>query len=231
MKEAVTISDDNRRKDSEEMTKTLLDSQKKLAEIMLMSSQIQQQSQASANSNAADDRTSQTRTVFQPISSTLTADDSFAKEIASALKEAIAATDDNRKKNRRNSLAPLLILKTNWLKLWCKIIQQHWKPKTAWHKCWCRITQPTAQQAPTTMPIIFKSILRQHFLRLKKWLAVLSKCNLSSSKEMAKTQTSELSAIITLALKESQQLSTQSIITAIREMQKRKPEISANASG
>jgi len=39
-------------------------------------------------------------------------------------------------------------------------------------------------------------------------------------KEMAKTQTSELSAIITLALKESQQLSTQSIITAIREMQK-----------
>ena len=40
LKEAVTISDDNRRKDSEEMTKTLLDSQKKLAEIMLMSSQI-----------------------------------------------------------------------------------------------------------------------------------------------------------------------------------------------
>ena len=39
-------------------------------------------------------------------------------------------------------------------------------------------------------------------------------------REMAKTQTSELSSIITLALKESQQLSTQSIITAIKEMQK-----------
>ena len=220
LKEAVTISDDNRRKDSEEMTKTLLDSQKKLAEIMLMSSQIQQQSQASANSNAADDRTSQTRTVFQPISSTLTADDSFAKEIASALKEAIAATDDNRKKESQ-ALTRAIVDSQN--KLAEIMVQNNSATLEAQNRLAQMLVQNNTANSATSSNNNANNIqinTAATFPPVEEMVSGIVKVQSELFKEMAKTQTSELSAIITLALKESQQLSTQSIITAIREMQK-----------
>ncbi len=220
LKEAVTISDDNRRKDSEEMTKTLLDSQKKLAEIMLMSSQIQQQSQASANSNAADDRTSQTRTVFQPISSTLTADDSFAKEIASALKEAIAATDDNRKKESQELTRAIVDSQNKLAEI---MVQNNSATQEAQNRLAQMLVQNNTANSATSSNNNANNIqinTAATFPPVEEMVRGIVKVQSELFKEMAKTQTSELSAIITLALKESQQLSTQSIITAIREMQK-----------
>ena len=220
LKEAVTISDDNRRKDSEEMTKTLLDSQKKLAEIMLMSSQIQQQSQASANSNAADDRTSQTRTVFQPISSTLTADDSFAKEIASALKEAIAATDDNRKKESQELTRAIVDSQNKLAEI---MVQNNSATLEAQNRLAQMLVQNNTANSATSSNNNANNIqinTAATFPPVEEMVSGIVKVQSELFKEMAKTQTSELSAIITLALKESQQLSTQSIITAIREMQK-----------
>ena len=220
LKEAVTISDDNRRKDSEEMTKTLLDSQKKLAEIMLMSSQIQQQSQASANSNAADDRTSQTRTVFQPISSTLTADDSFAKEIASALKEAIAATDDNRKKESQELTRAIVDSQNKLAEI---MVQNNSATLEAQNRLAQMLVQNNTANSATSSNNNANNIqinTAATFPPVEEMVRGIVKVQSELFKEMAKTQTSELSAIITLALKESQQLSTQSIITAIREMQK-----------
>ena len=220
LKEAVTISDDNRRKDSEEMTKTLLASQKKLAEIMLMSTQIQQQSQAASSNNGTEGHTPQTKTVFQPISSTLTADDSFAKEIASALKEAIAATDDNRKKESQELTRAIVDSQNKLAEI---MVQNSSATLEAQNRLAQMLVQNNTANNATSSNNNANNIqinTAATFPPVEEMVSGIVKVQSELFKEMAKTQTRELSAIISLALKESQQLSTQSIITAIREMQK-----------
>jgi len=221
LKEAVSASDENRRKDSEALTKNLLDSQKKLAEIMLMSSQIHQQSQTASNMNSGDTISApQTKTVFQPVSSTLTADASFAKEIASALKEAITATDDSRKKESQE-LTKAIVDSQN--KLAEIMVQSNSATLEAQNRLAQMLVQNNTANNATSSNNNANNIqinTAATFPPIEDMVSGIVKVQSELFREMAKTQTSELSSIITLALKESQQLSTQSIIAAIREMQK-----------
>ena len=60
------------------------------------------QAKTASKESENDFEKSSRKSIFQPISSTVTADASFAKEIASAIKEAINVTDDSRKKDSEN---------------------------------------------------------------------------------------------------------------------------------
>ena len=156
--------------------------------------------------------------IFQPISSTVTADGDFAKEIASALKEAISVTDDNRKKDSEN-LTKAIIDSQNKL---AEIMAQN---NSANIEAQNRLAQMlvqnnTANTATNANANNIQINTAATFPPVEEMISGIVKVQSELFKEMAKTQTSELSAIISLALKESQQLSTQSIITAIKEMQK-----------
>ena len=156
--------------------------------------------------------------IFQPISSTVTADGDFAKEIASALKEAISVTDDNRKKDSEN-LTKAIIDSQNKL---AEIMAQN---NSANIEAQNRLAQMlvqnnTANTANNANANNIQINTAATFPPVEEMISGIVKVQSELFKEMAKTQTSELSAIISLALKESQQLSTQSIITAIKEMQK-----------
>ena len=156
--------------------------------------------------------------IFQPISSTVTADGDFAKEIASALKEAISVTDDNRKKDSEN-LTKAIIDSQNKL---AEIMAQN---NSANIEAQNRLAQMlvqnnTANNASSSNANNIQINTAATFPPVEEMISGIVKVQSELFKEMAKTQTSELSAIISLALKESQQLSTQSIITAIKEMQK-----------
>ncbi len=156
--------------------------------------------------------------IFQPISSTVTADGDFAKEIASALKDAIAVTDDNRKKESE-TLTKAIIDSQNKL---AEIMAQN---NSANIEAQNRLAQMlvqnnTANNASSSNANNIQINTAATFPPVEEMISGIVKVQSELFKEMAKTQTTELSSIISLALKESQQLSTQSIITAIKEMQK-----------
>ena len=191
--------------------------------------QIQAQAQALAQAQAqlqAQQQAQQTgqvspaKTVFQPISSTFTADASFAKEIASALKEAIAANDDIRKKDSE-AVTQAIVSSQNKL---AEIMAQNNKANI---KAQNRLAQMLVQNNTAANASSSNNNANNiqintaaTFPPVDEMLNGIVKIQSELFREMAKTQTSELSSIITLALKESQQLSTQSIIAAIKEMQK-----------
>ena len=191
--------------------------------------QIQAQAQALAQAQAqlqAQQRAQQTgqaspaKTVFQPISSTFTADASFAKEIASALKEAIAANDDIRKKDSE-AVTQAIVSSQNKL---AEIMAQNNKANIEAQNRLAQmlVQNNTAANASSSNNNANNIQINTAatFPPVDEMLNGIVKIQSELFREMAKTQTSELSSIITLALKESQQLSTQSIITAIKEMQK-----------
>lgn len=191
--------------------------------------QIQAQAQALAQAQAqlqAQQQTQQTgqaspaKTVFQPISSTFTADASFAKEIASALKEAIAANDDIRKKDSE-AVTQAIVSSQNKL---AEIMAQNNKANIEAQNRLAQmlVQNNTAANASSSNNNANNIQINTAatFPPVDEMLNGIVKIQSELFREMAKTQTSELSSIITLALKESQQLSTQSIITAIKEMQK-----------
>ena len=160
------------------------------------------------------------KTVFQPISSTFTADASFAKEIASALKEAIAANDDIRKKDSE-AVTQAIVSSQNKL---AEIMAQNNKANIEAQNRLAQmlVQNNTAANASSSNNNANNIQINTAatFPPVDEMLNGIVKIQSELFREMAKTQTSELSSIITLALKESQQLSTQSIITAIKEMQK-----------
>ena len=191
--------------------------------------QIQAQAQALAQAQAqlqAQQQAQQTgqaspaKTVFQPISSTFTADASFAKEIASALKEAIAANDDIRKKDSE-AVTQAIVSSQNKL---AEIMAQNNKANIEAQNRLAQmlVQNNTAANASSSNNNANNIQINTAatFPPVDEMLNGIVKIQSELFREMAKTQTSELSSIITLALKESQQLSTQSIITAIKEMQK-----------
>ena len=191
--------------------------------------QIQAQAQALAQAQAqlqAQQQAQQTgqaspaKTVFQPISSTFTADASFAKEIASALKEAIAANDDIRKKDSE-AVTQAIVSSQNKL---AEIMTQNNKANIEAQNRLAQmlVQNNTAANASSSNNNANNIQINTAatFPPVDEMLNGIVKIQSELFREMAKTQTSELSSIITLALKESQQLSTQSIITAIKEMQK-----------
>ena len=191
--------------------------------------QIQAQAQALAQAQAqlqAQQQAQQTgqaspaKTVFQPISSTFTADASFAKEIASALKEAIAANDDIRKKDSE-AVTQAIVSSQNKL---AEIMAQNNKANIEAQNRLAQmlVQNNTAANASSSNNNANKIQINTAatFPPVDEMLNGIVKIQSELFREMAKTQTSELSSIITLALKESQQLSTQSIIAAIKEMQK-----------
>ena len=156
------------------------------------------------------------KAIFQPISSTVTADEGFAREIASAIKEAISETDDSRKKDSQE-ITKAIIESQNKL---AEIMAQN---NSANIEAQNRLAQMmvqnnTANNASNANNIQINTAAT--FPPVEEMINGIVKVQSELFKEMAKTQTSELSAIISLALKESQQLSTQSIITALKEMQK-----------
>ena len=191
--------------------------------------QIQAQAQALAQAQAqlqAQQQAQQTgqaspaKTVFQPISSTFTADASFAKVIASALKEAIAANDDIRKKDSE-AVTQAIVSSQNKL---AEIMAQNNKANIEAQNRLAQmlVQNNTAANASSSNNNANNIQINTAatFPPVDEMLNGIVKIQSELFREMAKTQTSELSSIITLALKESQQLSTQSIITAIKEMQK-----------
>lgn len=191
--------------------------------------QIQAQAQALAQAQAqlqAQQQAQQTgqaspaKTVFQPISSTFTADASFAKEIASALKEAIAANDDIRKKDSE-AVTQAIVSSQNKL---AEIMAQNNKANIEAQNRLAQmlVQNNTAANASSSNNNANNIQINTAatFPPVDEMLNGIVKIQSELFREMAKTQTSELSSIITLALKESQQLSTQSIITAIKKMQK-----------
>ena len=191
--------------------------------------QIQAQAQALAQAQAqlqAQQQAQQTgqaspaKTVFQPISSTFTADASFAKEIALALKEAIAANDDIRKKDSE-AVTQAIVSSQNKL---AEIMAQNNKANIEAQNRLAQmlVQNNTAANASSSNNNANNIQINTAatFPPVDEMLNGIVKIQSELFREMAKTQTSELSSIITLALKESQQLSTQSIITAIKEMQK-----------
>jgi len=191
--------------------------------------QIQAQAQALAQAQAqlqAQQQAQQTgqaspaKTVFQPISSTFTADASFAKEIASALKEAIAANDDIRKKDSE-AVTQAIVSSQNKL---AEIMAQNNKANIEAQNRLAQmlVQNNTAANASSSNNNANNIQINTAatFPPVDEMLNGIVKIQSELFREMAKTQTSELSSIITLALKESQQLSTQSIIAAIKEMQK-----------
>ena len=191
--------------------------------------QIQAQAQALAQAQAqlqAQQQGQQTgqaspaKTVFQPISSTFTADASFAKEIASALKEAIAANDDIRKKDSE-AVTQAIVSSQNKL---AEIMAQNNKANIEAQNRLAQmlVQNNTAANASSSNNNANNIQINTAatFPPVDEMLNGIVKIQSELFREMAKTQTSELSSIITLALKESQQLSTQSIIAAIKEMQK-----------
>ena len=191
--------------------------------------QIQAQAQALAQAQAqlqAQQQAQQTgqaspaKTVFQRISSTFTADASFAKEIASALKEAIAANDDIRKKDSE-AVTQAIVSSQNKL---AEIMAQNNKANIEAQNRLAQmlVQNNTAANASSSNNNANNIQINTAatFPPVDEMLNGIVKIQSELFREMAKTQTSELSSIITLALKESQQLSTQSIITAIKEMQK-----------
>ena len=175
--------------------------------------QAQQQAQQTGQASPA-------KTVFQPISSTFTADASFAKEIASALKEAIAANDDIRKKDSE-AVTQAIVSSQNKL---AEIMAQNNKANIEAQNRLAQmlVQNNTAANASSSNNNANNIQINTAatFPPVDEMLNGIVKIQSELFREMAKTQTSELSSIITLALKESQQLSTQSIITAIKEMQK-----------
>ena len=175
--------------------------------------QAQQQAQQTGQASPA-------KTVFQPISSTFTADESFAKEIASALKEAIAANDDIRKKDSE-AVTQAIVSSQNKL---AEIMAQNNKANIEAQNRLAQmlVQNNTAANASSSNNNANNIQINTAatFPPVDEMLNGIVKIQSELFREMAKTQTSELSSIITLALKESQQLSTQSIITAIKEMQK-----------
>ena len=191
--------------------------------------QIQAQAQALAQAQAqlqAQQQAQQTgqaspaKTVFQPISSTFTADASFAKEIALALKEAIAANDDIRKKDSE-AVTQAIVSSQNKL---AEIMAQNNKANIEAQNRLAQmlVQNNTAANASSSNNNANNIQINTAatFPPVDEMLNGIVKIQSELFREMAKTQTSELSSIITLALKESQQLSTQSIIAAIKEMQK-----------
>ena len=191
--------------------------------------QIQAQAQALAQAQAqlqAQQQAQQTgqaspaKTVFQPISSTFTADASFAKEIALALKEAIAANDDIRKKDSE-AVTQAIVSSQNKL---TEIMAQNNKANIEAQNRLAQmlVQNNTAANASSSNNNANNIQINTAatFPPVDEMLNGIVKIQSELFREMAKTQTSELSSIITLALKESQQLSTQSIIAAIKEMQK-----------
>ena len=195
----------------------------------LAQAQIQAQAQALAQAQAqlqAQQQAQQTgqaspaKTVFQPISSTFTADASFAKEIALALKEAIAANDDIRKKDSE-AVTQAIVSSQNKL---AEIMAQNNKANIEAQNRLAQmlVQNNTAANASSSNNNANNIQINTAatFPPVDEMLNGIVKIQSELFREMAKTQTSELSSIITLALKESQQLSTQSIITAIKEMQK-----------
>ena len=204
------------------------DTQAETAQIAAQA-QIQAQAQALAQAQAqlqAQQQAQQTgqaspaKTVFQPISSTFTADASFAKEIASALKEAIAANDDIRKKDSE-AVTQAIVSSQNKL---AEIMAQNNKANIEAQNRLAQmlVQNNTAANASSSNNNANNIQINTAatFPPVDEMLNGIVKIQSELFREMAKTQTSELSSIITLALKESQQLSTQSIITAIKEMQK-----------
>lgn len=175
--------------------------------------QAQQQAQQAGQASPA-------KTVFQPISSTFTADASFAKEIASALKEAIAANDDIRKKDSE-AVTQAIVSSQNKL---AEIMAQNNKANIEAQNRLAQmlVQNNTAANASSSNNNANNIQINTAatFPPVDEMLNGIVKIQSELFREMAKTQTSELSSIITLALKESQQLSTQSIIAAIKEMQK-----------
>ena len=150
----------------------------------------------------------------------MTADDSFAKEIASALKEAIAATDDNRKKESQELTRAIVDSQNKLAEI---MVQNNSATLEAQNRLAQMLVQNNTANSATSSNNNANNIqinTAATFPPVEEMVSGIVKVQSELFKEMAKTQTSELSAIITLALKESQQLSTQSIITAIREMQK-----------
>ncbi len=184
--------------------------------------QLKAQLQNKINSAPVEDNIEKApnKTIFQPISSTVTADASFAKEIASAIKEAINVTDDSRKKDSEN-LTKAIIDSQNKL---AEIMAQN---NSANIEAQNRLAQMLVQNNTANNASSSNNNANNiqintaaTFPPVEEMISGIVKVQSELFKEMAKTQTTELSAIISLALKESQQLSTQSIITAIKEMQK-----------
>ena len=213
---------------AEAAARAAAEAQAKIA-VQAAQAQIQAQAQALAQAQAqlqAQQQAQQTgqaspaKTVFQPISSTFTADASFAKEIASALKEAIAANDDIRKKDSE-AVTQAIVSSQNKL---AEIMAQNNKANIEAQNRLAQmlVQNNTAANASSSNNNANNIQINTAatFPPVDEMLNGIVKIQSELFREMAKTQTSELSSIITLALKESQQLSTQSIITAIKEMQK-----------
>ena len=158
------------------------------------------------------------KAIFQPISSTVTADETFAKEIASAIKDALNTNEDQRKQDSE-LLTKAIIDSQN------KLAEIMVKNNTANIEAQNKLAQMlvqnnTANNASNSNANNIQINTAATFPPVEEMISGIVKVQSELFKEMAKSQTTELSAIISLALKESQQLSTQSIITAIKEMQK-----------
>ena len=127
-------------------------------------------------------------------------DPNLAREIVSALKE-VMVSSDNQRRQESAQLAKAIVESQGKI---AKMLVQNNTANNAANNNANNIQINTAASFPPVDEIV-KGI---------------AKTQLALFREMAQTQTKEISAIISVALKESQQLSSQSMIQAIREMQK-----------
>ena len=132
----------------------------------------------------------------------IVADASFAKEFASVFKEAMLYTEANRKKESEQ-LTKAILSSQNAL---AKMVLQN-NTAAASNSSNNNANNIQINTAATFPPI-------------EDMISGIVKAQSELFREMAKTQTEELSSIISLALKESQQMSTQTIVDAIKAFQK-----------